>query len=218
MENGPVRVASVNLAQVREIALRGKMHSTGIWKVPVQSRIKVSGESLEGDTQADLKVHGGPLKAVYTYSKEDYLWWEALLGRPLEPGTFGENLTLKGIEVNEALIGERWRIGTAEFEVTQPRQPCWKLGVKMEDRKFPKRFSEANRAGAYLSIKADGEVGAGDTLTVVSRPDHPVTIGLMAYLIYNNVDLARLVRQLLDLDVDLSPEEWDEVLSAVSGS
>lgn len=214
MESDLARVVSVNLAEVREISLRAKMHRTGIWKVPVQTRIKVAGMSLEGDTQVDRRFHGGPLKAVYTYSKEDYQWWEGELGTVLEPGTFGENLTLEGIVVNKAVIGERWRIGTAEFEVTQPRQPCWKLGVRMQDNKFPRKFSEACRAGAYLSIIKDGEVGTGDTLTVFSQPEHPVTIGLMAHLLYNNLDLARLVRQLLDLEPGLSPEEWAGVFGA----
>lgn len=214
MESDLARVVSVNLAEVREIPLRTKMHRTGIWKVPVQTRVKVAGMSLEGDTQVDRRFHGGPVKAVYTYSKEDYAWWDGRLGTVLEPGTFGENLTLEGIVVNNALIGERWRIGTAEFEVTQPRQPCWKLGVKMGDNKFPGKFSEAGRAGAYLSIIKDGEVGSGDTLTVLSQPEHPVTIGLMAHLHYNNLDLARLVRQLLDLEPGLSPEEWTDVLGA----
>ena len=205
-------VASVNLAQVREIPLRGKLQKTGIWKLPVDHRVIARGVSLEGDTQADRAVHGGERKAVYTYSVEDYRWWEETLGSALAPGTFGENLTLKGISINDVLIKERWRIGSAEFEVTQPRQPCWKLGVKMEDKDFPRRFSEAGRPGAYLSIVKEGELGRGDTVEVIHRPAHPMTIGLLAHLIYTNRQLASLLIQLIE--EPLSPEEWKQLLGA----
>jgi MOSC domain-containing protein YiiM len=203
-------VVSVNLAEVRQIPLRGKLQRTGLWKVPVNQRVKVAGTSLEGDTQADRRFHGGERKAVYSYSEEDYAWWEQTLGRKLDPGTFGENLTVRGISVNDALIGERWRIGSAELEVTQPRQPCWKLGVKMEDPKFPRRFSEAGRAGAYLKIVKEGELGAGDTVQVVYRPDHPITIALLASAIYSDPGLASLLLQLTEHS--LSPEEWSQLL------
>ena len=205
-------VASVNLAQVREIPLRGKLQKTGIWKLPVDRRVIARGVGLEGDTQADLAVHGGEKKAVYTYSVEDYRWWERALQAPVPPGTFGENLTLEGIAINDVLIKERWRIGSAEFEVTQPRQPCWKLGVKMEDSEFPRRFSEAGRPGAYLSIVKEGELGRGDTVEVIHRPAHPMTIGLLAHLIYTNRQLASLLIQLIE--EPLSPEEWEQVLGA----
>ncbi len=207
---GGARVASVNLADVREIPLRGKLHKTGIWKVPVDRPVRASGTSLEGDVQGDRKFHGGERKAVYSYSEEDYAWWEQELARKLAPGTFGENLTLGGISVNDALIGERWRIGSALFEVTQPRQPCWKLGVKMEDRHFPRRFSEANRAGAYLRIVEEGQVRPGDRLEVVHRPDHPITISLLAAAIYTDPELAALLFQLAEHS--LTPEEWSRVL------
>ncbi|MEX2553648.1 MAG: MOSC domain-containing protein [Actinomycetota bacterium] len=208
----PGIVASVNLAQVREIPLRGKLQKTGIWKLPVDHRVRARGVGLEGDTQADRAVHGGERKAVYTYSVEDYRWWEQTLGAPLPPGTFGENLTLEGIAINDVLIKERWRIGSAEFEVTQPRQPCWKLGVKMEDSQFPRRFSEAGRPGAYLSIVEEGDLGRGDTVEVIHRPAHPMTIGLLAHLIYTNLQLASLLIQLIE--EPLSPEDWKQLLGA----
>jgi MOSC domain-containing protein YiiM len=203
-------VVSVNIAEVREIPLRGRLQKTGLWKVPVHHRVRVAGTSLDGDTQADRKFHGGARKAVYSYSEEDYAWWEEQLVRKLDPGTFGENLTLRGISVNDALIGERWRIGSALLEVTQPRQPCWKLGVKMEDRNFPRRFSEANRSGAYLRIVEEGEIGPGDPLEVEYRPDHPITIGLLAAAIYTDPELAALLIQLTDHS--LTPEEWIQLL------
>lgn len=200
----------MNLAQVRQIPLKGKLESTGIFKHPVQGRVRAQGNSLEGDTQVDRRYHGGRQKAVYAYSIEDYQWWAGQLGAALAPGTFGENLTLEGVVVNHALIGERWRIGSAEFEVTQPRQPCWKLGVKMQDPKFPRKFSLAGRAGAYLSIESAGDLGAGDQITILHRPDHPVTLGLIARLNYHDPQLAQLVKELLDQG--LSGAEWDQVL------
>lgn len=152
------------------------------------------------------------MKAVYAYAEEDYLWWEGELGRRIAPGSFGENLTLRGVAVTKALIGERWRIGAAEFEVTQPRQPCWKLGLKMEDRTFPNRFSEASRPGAYLSVIKEGALESGDIVEIIDRPAHPVTIGLFAYLSYTDHRTAALLLEMLDQD--LTREECREILQA----
>lgn len=134
------------------------------------------GINLEGDRQADRGAHGGPDKAAYAYAVEDARWWERETGRPLAPGEFGENLTTEGISVNDALIGERWKIGTALFEVSEPRIPCWRLGVRMNDEMFPRRFSKALRPGSYLRIVSEGEVGAGDEIRIVGRPDHGLTV------------------------------------------
>ncbi|MGH2768295.1 MAG: MOSC domain-containing protein, partial [Actinomycetota bacterium] len=122
----PGKVLSVNVGVVREVEWKGKARATGIWKYPVAGRIPVRGVNLEGDEQADRHFHGGPRKSVYAYAQEDYLWWEEQLGLAISPGTFGENLTLRGVAIERALIGERWRIGTAALEVTEPRVPCWK--------------------------------------------------------------------------------------------
>ncbi|MGQ0680234.1 MAG: MOSC domain-containing protein [Actinomycetota bacterium] len=213
MQTPPGRVISVNLAEVRELTLRGKKHQTGIWKVPFEGRVRAAGNSLEGDRQLDLKVHGGREKAVSCYASEDYHWWQEQLGAPMPPGQFGENLTLEGVDLGGALIGERWTIGSAEFQITQPRQPCWKLGAKMQERKFPRRFNEANRAGAYLSILQEGDVGAGDLVSVVHRPDHPITLGVMARTIYRQPQLAELIAQLVHQG--LSGDEWAEVTAAL---
>ena len=125
----------------------GHVVVTSIWKSPVEGRLPVRGVNVEGDDQADRTVHGGPDKAVYSYGAEDTEWWEAELGRPLGPGAFGENLTVRGMPVSGALIGERWRIGTVLLEVAQPRVPCYKLGVRMGDRLFPKKFARRRAAG-----------------------------------------------------------------------
>jgi MOSC domain-containing protein YiiM len=136
---------------------------------------------VAGDDQADRRVHGGPDKAVYAYASEDTAWWAGQLGRDdLGPGAFGENLTLEGVDVTRARIGERWRIGTVELEVCQPRLPCAKLGLRFRDPLMVRRFSEAARPGAYLRILAAGELGAGDAVELLLRPDHDVTIELVS--------------------------------------
>jgi MOSC domain-containing protein YiiM len=113
---------------------------------------------------------------VYAYAIEDERWWEQEIGRPLAYGEFGENLTTEGIEVNNALVGERWEIGTTVLEVSEPRIPCWRLGVRMNNRMFPRHFTEALRPGPYLRIVVEGDVGAGDEMRVVERPGHGLTI------------------------------------------
>lgn len=115
-----------------------------------------------GDDQADRTVHGGVDKAVYSYAREDYEFWREHEGLETAPGLFGENLTLEGIDLSSARVGERWRVGSALLEVTQPRLPCFKLGIRMGDNHFPKRFQRVSRMGAYLRIIEEGDVGAGD--------------------------------------------------------
>lgn len=174
------RVLSVNVGLPREVP-RGKgTIRTAIWKSPVAGRVAARDDHLEGDEAADRRVHGGYDKAVYAYSREDYEWWEAELDRRLEPASFGENLTTQGLDLNAAKVGERWRIGTVLLEVSEPRLPCLKLGLRMGHSRFPKRFANARRPGAYLRIVEPGELGAGDAIEVVERPDHDVTMRLMA--------------------------------------
>ena len=171
------KVLSVNVGTVREFDYSGHPAKSAIWKSPAIGRIAAHGVNLAGDDQADRKAHGGPDKAVYAYAVADVRWWEQEVGRSLAYGEFGENLTTEGIEVNNTLVGERWEIGTTVLEVSEPRIPCWRLGVRMNDKMFPRRFSEAMRPGAYLRIVVEGEVGAGDEIRVVERPEHDLTIG-----------------------------------------
>jgi MOSC domain-containing protein YiiM len=136
--------------------------------------------NLAGDDQADRRVHGGPDKAVYAYAAEDTAWWAAELARPLGAAAFGENLTVEGVDVTGAKVGERWRIGSVELEVCQPRLPCAKLGHRFGDQGMVRRFAEAERPGAYLRIVTPGELAAGDAVEIVSRPGHAVTVALVA--------------------------------------
>lgn len=174
-------VLSVNVAEVRMLERQGEQVPTGIWKLPVEGRVGLRGVQVEGDTQANLEAHGGYDQAVYAYAREDYDFWEAELGRELEHGIFGENLTIRGIDASGALVGERWQVGSALLEVSAPRIPCWKLGRKMGDPKFIKRFGQANRPGAYLRIIEEGEVAAGEPVEVAERPaDHDVSVAVVS--------------------------------------
>ena len=174
------RLLAVNVGAPREIEWLGRLDTTSIWKSPVKGRVAVRGVNVAGDDQADRAVHGGPDKAVYVYAREDTAWWERELGRELEHGNFGENLTVSGVDVSGAVVGELWEIGTAVLEVAQPRIPCWKLGARMEDASFPVHFAAAGRPGAYLRIVEEGEIGAGDEVRVGEKPEHGLTVGDVA--------------------------------------
>jgi MOSC domain-containing protein YiiM len=170
------RVLSVNVGTAREFKYGGRPARSAIWKSPVVGRVAVRGVNLAGDDQADRRAHGGPDKVVYAYTVEDARWWQQQIGRSLEYGEFGENLSTEGIEVNDALVGERWQIGATVLEVSEPRIPCWRLGVRMNDKMFPRQFIEALRPGTYLRLIVEGSVGAGDAIRVVERPAHGLTI------------------------------------------
>lgn len=174
-------LAAINIGTPKQIGVRkGRPVMSAIDKRPVPGPHTVEGVNVTGDEQADLRVHGGIDKAVYAYADEDTAWWSAELDRELWPGAFGENLTTRGVDCTNAVIGERWRIGSALLEVCQPRQPCFKLGLHLGDPKMLKRFAQASRPGAYLRILEPGELEAGDTIEIVDVPDHGVTIRLVA--------------------------------------
>jgi MOSC domain-containing protein YiiM len=159
------RVVSINVGLPREATWGGETLTTAIVKEPVTGSRRIEGVNVAGDDQADRTVHGGPSKAVYAYSMEDYAWWSQQLERELPPGTFGENLTLEGIDASTLPIGERWRVGTALLEVSEPRIPCFKLAWRMQSPTFPKRFAKAMRFGTYFRIIEEGEVEAGSPMT-----------------------------------------------------
>jgi MOSC domain-containing protein YiiM len=198
-------VLSLNLADVRTIERRGEPVKTGIWKLPAEGRVRAGREGLAGDVQADRQVHGGPDMAIYSYAREDIDWWEAELGRSLEHGTFGENLTLCGVDVTEARVGERWRVSGTLLEVSAPRIPCWKLGVRMGDPLFVKRFAKALRPGAYLRVVEEETIAAGDAVEQVELPDHGVSVGLIAKAYLADHSLAPRL-----LDAPALPDPWRE--------
>ncbi|MBS1678554.1 MAG: MOSC domain-containing protein [Actinobacteria bacterium] len=197
------RLVSVNVGTPRPIDTGSRIVETAIWKDPVEGRVRVRGVNLDGDRQADLTVHGGPNKAVYAYAIEETRLWEGELGRSLGAGAWGENLTTEGVDVSGAVLGERWRIGTTLLEVVQPRLPCFKLALKMQDPGFVRRFARASRPGAYLKIVEEGELGAGDAVVVdlAGRPDHGVDVRLVsdAMLVdHGLIPQAQAAPQLLD--------------------
>ena len=170
------RILSVNVSGVRTVNWRGRSITTGIFKEPVDHAVDLFEAKVAGDEQADLTVHGGVDKAVYAYAAEDYAWWGEQIGRRLAPGMFGENLTTEGVAASVAVIGERWRVGTAVVEVSQPRMPCYKLGMKMDDPEFVRAFAAGRRPGAYLRVIERGRVGPGDAAEILSKPAHGVTV------------------------------------------
>src|SRR5215207_9705897 len=174
---GMARLVSVNVGKPQQIAVRrGRPMMSAIGKQPVAGPVRVAGVNLDGDDQADRRVHGGTDKAVYAYASEDRAWWAGELDRELGPGAFGENLTTEGVDVSGAVVGERWRIGSVELEVAQPRLPCAKLALRMGEPQMVKRFAQARRPGAYLRIVHEGSLAAGDAVEVLSRPSHGVTV------------------------------------------
>jgi MOSC domain-containing protein YiiM len=200
------RVLAVNVGRPRLVGAGRRAVSTAIWKAPVEGRVAVGGVNLAGDDQADRSVHGGPDKAVYAYAVEETRTWEGELDRALGPGAFGENLTTEGIDVSGAVIGERWRVGTTLLEVAQPRLPCFKLALRMDEPAFVKRFAEASRPGAYLRIVEEGDLGAGDAIVVESRPGHGVTMRLVSDAILRDPGL---IPQVLEAQHLLpSTREW----------
>lgn len=181
---------SVNVGRAERVRLNGREHHTAINKLPVSGRVRVSGVTVAGDEQADKRDHGGREQAVYSYAIEDYEWWSRELGRELAPGIFGENLTVASIDCNNALIGERWRIGSTTLHVTGPRIPCSTLADRMGERNFARRFAEAKRFGAYMGITEEGELRAGDAIEIASRPGHGISVGTVAGAYYDDRALA----------------------------
>lgn len=199
-------IESVNVGTPRAVDVNGHTVLTAIWKQPVEGRVPLRGVNLRGDDQADRSLHGGPDKAVYAYAAEDIEAWERELKRSLGAAPFGENLTVRGVGVSEAVIGERWAVGSALLEVAQPRLPCFKLGIRMGDPRFLRRFAAADRPGAYLRVVREGDIGAGDRVEVIARPGHGVTSAQVARALLRDPSLLPAALQARELPADL--REW----------
>jgi len=179
---------------IREIEWRGELVTTAIWKFPVSGRVALRGVNFAGDDQADRTVHGGVDKAVYAYSREDYDYWRTMGLGDAGPALFGENLTTEGIDLSAVVAGEQLSVGSAVLEAAQPRLPCFKLGIRVGDSQFPKRFQAALRMGAYFRVIQEGDVGAGDEIRVVSKPAHGVTLRDMAASLHDRRMAASLLK------------------------
>ena len=175
-----MRVVSVNVGRPQEIDIGGKTVLTSIFKTPVAGRIKLSKKNLAGDQQADLSVHGGPDKAVYLYPSEHYEYWKRQLpGMEMPWAMFGENLTTVGLDERSVHSGDVFRIGSAVLAVTQPRSPCYKLGIRFGRKDMVKRFADSGRFGFYLSVLEEGVIGAGDRIELVNMPAPRVSVAEM---------------------------------------
>ena len=202
-----MRVLSVNAGLPREVTWRGKPVTTGIYKEAVDGRVPVRRLNLDGDRQADLRVHGGPDKAVYAYPSEFYeLWSRERPELELGPGTFGENLTTEGLVDTELSVGDRFRVGTAELVVTQPRLPCFKLGIRMGRDAFVTEFLERGLLGFYLAVAREGDIAAGDPIVEVARDPRGFRVTEVARLFARDRDDVEGLRRAAALDV--LPESW----------
>jgi len=202
-----MKVISVNVGLPRQVMWKGKLVTTGIFKEPVAGQVKLSQLNFEGDRQADLSVHGGLSKAVYVYPADHYPYWRELLPEMNLPwGMFGENLTTEGLLEEVVYIGDRFRLGTAEVMVTEPRLPCYKLGLKFGRADIVKKFLASGRSGFYLAVLKEGMVGAGGPIEPLSRDPHGVTVSDIVRLYINDKANVELLRRAVQ--VEALPEGW----------
>jgi MOSC domain-containing protein YiiM len=202
-----MKIISLNVGRPRLVVWEGRPVSTGIYKTPVEGRVMLRALNLDGDRQADLTVHGGPFKAAYVYPSEHYGYWrDELPGTELPWGMFGENFTTEGLDESNVNIGDRFRLGSAEVMVTQPRMPCYKLGIKFGRTDILKRFLASGRTGFYFSVEREGEVGAGDKLDVVGRDEHNVSVADITRLYARDKNDFETMRRAIA--VEALPESW----------
>jgi len=207
-----MRLVSVNCGLPREVEWHGRTVATGIYKQPVKSRITLRRLNLEGDRQADLTVHGGVAKAVYCYPLAHYDYWKAELpGHPLPMGVFGENFTTDGLLESTVFVGDKFSIGSAQVVVTQPRLPCYKLGIRFESDDMVKRFLISARTGFYVAVKREGSVAAEDQITFADRDRDSMPVSEITRLYvtkkYAAEDLASARRA---LSIDALPDSWKD--------
>jgi len=211
-----MKLVSLNVGLPREVTWREAITSTGIYKAPVGGRVPLRRLNLDGDRQADLSVHGGEWKAVYCYPAEHYDFWRAELpGKDLPPGAFGENFTTTGLLEDSVHLGDRFSVGSAEGFVTQPRLPCYKLGIRFRSDDMVKRFFASRRTGFYVAVAREGEVGSGDDIELIARDPNGVPVSeitrLYAEKRYGEQE-ANSVRRALE--VEALPESWKEYFRA----
>lgn len=207
-----MQVISVNVGMPREVIWRGATVQTAIFTEPVQGQVRINRLNLTGDRQADLNVHGGAEKAVYAYPHEHYEFWRRELADDLSPGSFGENLTIAGLAENAVFVGDRLRVGSAVLTVTQPRMPCYKLGIRLQRDDIIKRFLASRRSGFYFSVEQEGDVAPGATLELLSRDPEGVTVtDIVDLFVAKTPDAARLQRA---LRVAALPASWKTALAA----
>ena len=207
-----MKLVSLNVGLPRDVLWHGRTVTTAIYKRPVEGRVRLRTLNLDGDRQADLTVHGGAHKAVYCYPIAHYEYWKKELpGRDLPLAIFGENFTTDGLLENSVHLGDRFLVGSAEVVVTQPRLPCYKLGVRFDSDDMVKRFLASGRSGFYLAVTREGEVGADDEIKPLARDPNAVPVSEITRLYiakrFSNEDVASLRRALL---VSALPASWKD--------
>ena len=196
-----MNVISVNVGLPKEVEWKGKHVTTGIFKTPLSGVLSVRTLNIEGDGQADLSVHGGPTKAIYVYPSEHYEFWQTELpGTPLPWGMFGENLSTQGLIEDEVQIGDEFRIGTVRVRTTEPRMPCYKLGIRFGRDDIVKRFLASGRSGFYLSVRQEGRLQEGDSIEPLKRRSQSVTVADVTRLYTTDRENVELLRRVVALD------------------
>lgn len=204
-----MKLLSINVGLPRDVKWRGKVVRTSIFKAPVSGRVRVMRLNVEGDQQSDLSVHGGVEKAVYAYPSEHYAFWRNQIASTDFPwGAFGENLTTEGLLEDRVHIGDRFRAGSTEFIVTQPRMPCFKLGIRFNRPDMVKRFLRSGRVGFYLAVVQEGDMGAGDSLDLVAEDNSHITVADVVGLYAADAANQDLLRRASELSA--LPESWRE--------
>jgi MOSC domain-containing protein YiiM len=202
-----MKLVAVSAGLPQEVVSHGRTVATSIWKRPVSGRVHVGRLNIAGDQQSDLALHGGPEKAVYVYPSEHYEYWKReLAGMDLPWGAFGENFTTEALLEESLAIGDRLRVGSAEFFVTQPRIPCFKLAIRFARDDMVKRFLRSGRSGFYLAVLREGEVGAGDRVEITQREGHGITVADIVTLYRSGADNQGLLRRAIE--VRSLPEAW----------
>lgn len=206
-----MKMVSLNVGRPREVLWHGRTVTTGIFKEPVAGRVALRKLNLDGDGQADLTVHGGEHKAVYCYPVEHYSYWQKELGRELPMGMFGENFTTEGLLEQQVNLGDRFRVGSAEVVVTQPRLPCYKLGIRFGADDMVKRFLASGRTGFYLRVDREGETGTGDEIVPAGREANAVPLPVIVNLYVTKrygAEESKLIRRVLR--VEAVPNAWKD--------
>jgi MOSC domain-containing protein YiiM len=215
-----MRVISVNVGVPKDVTVRGEVIETAIWKTPAEGPVSVRGHNLDGDRQADLTVHGGPNKAVYAYPSEHYEFWRRELpDAVLKWAAFGENLTIEGLLETDVHVGDELSIGMAILRVTQPRLPCFKLGIRFGRLDMVKRFLASRRTGFYFQVAKEGVLQAGDHISLTPAPFPSVTIAQMVELFVSDEPDERLLHRALAVPM-LTPfwrEQFEELRGPSDG-
>ncbi|MBS82898.1 MAG: MOSC domain-containing protein [Gammaproteobacteria bacterium] len=202
-----MKILSINISEPKKIVFNGKELITSIYKKPIDKSVELTDFGIVGDQQADLKVHGGYDKAVYAYSYKHYKMWSKKLNKEFNDyGLVGENLTIDDFDEELINIGDEFSISDCILKVTQPRVPCYKLGIKMNDRDFPKNFSQSGRTGAYMKVLKNGKINPNDSLNMIKKEDNSMSVYEVAKLLYtdiNNIDKMKSAIELKTLTEEI---------------